>query len=196
MWPFASCGYSPKESSDELTQDLDDQTQAVDRALSPTGFSEDSDLVVMSPGRGDKLAAVRVNELSSYIFCSAELGDPSFAPLEDPRTPRISCAHGDTSPSRIRSPSRRARKESTAVPIADPGLQDYASATIHVDDTFVAESRLHAWLLRHGLGHHYGAIHALGAKKISDLTLLTHDDMDDLGLTQDERKLFNIRIAA
>lgn len=114
---------------------------------------------------------------------------------------RISRLQGDISPSRKVTTARVRRRESTTAPSLvmhrDSGeLQDYASATSAVYASLQAESRLHAWLITHGLARYYGAICDLGAKKISDLALLTEDDMDDLGLTPEERKKLNIRIMA
>lgn len=75
-----------------------------------------------------------------------------------------------------------------------PPLQDYASAT--TIGNVLPESRLHAWLITHGIGQYYDAFQALGAKKISDLAHLTDEDMDELGLTPDERKnIANLHIS-
>ena len=107
-------------------------------------------------------------------------------------SPLLSKAQGDRSPNPIRTPSPAKRKESHRV--RTQKLQDYATATVQRDDFFQAESRLHAWLICHGLGHHWGGISSLGAKKIADLALLTKEDMDDLGLSPDDRRKLNIRI--
>ena len=57
-----------------------------------------------------------------------------------------------------------------------------------------AASRLHEWLLSRGLGAHFEALERLGAKRVSDLALLTADDLDQLGIGGAERGLFRIEL--
>ncbi|KAJ1456585.1 hypothetical protein M885DRAFT_517414 [Pelagophyceae sp. CCMP2097] len=73
-----------------------------------------------------------------------------------------------------------------------PQQLNYNSA-VEIEARF--QSPLHAWLFSRGLGRHYEAIGALGAKKIADLGYITRSDMDDLGLTPEERAFFQFRIA-
>jgi len=57
-----------------------------------------------------------------------------------------------------------------------------------------AASRLHEWLLSRSLGAHFEALERLGAKRVSDLALLTADDLDQLGISSAERGLFRIEL--
>ena len=56
---------------------------------------------------------------------------------------------------------------------------------------FVERSR---FLSARGLGKHFGALERLGAKRVSDLALLTSDDFDQLGVGAAERELFRIEL--
>ena len=116
-----------------------------------------------------------------------------------PDTPALALPRLASPDRRLPSPAKRSRREASLRRKSEsnvllPSSQDYASATSKSDDFFQAESRLHAWLICHGLGDHWKAICALGAKKIADLALLTPEDMDDLGLDDSERKKLNIQI--
>lgn len=55
-------------------------------------------------------------------------------------------------------------------------------------------SNLHYWLMARGLESKYDALRSLGAKKISDLALLTTDDHEELGLSDEQVKMIRIEV--
>ena len=90
-----------------------------------------------------------------------------------------------------RAPADASRKPWPPSP-PDPS-QGY-DAAVAVSTRQQATSRLHEWLLSRGLGAHFGALERLGAKRVSDLALLTADDFDQLGVSAAERELFRIEL--
>ena len=90
-----------------------------------------------------------------------------------------------------RAPADASRKPWPPSP-PDPS-QGY-DAAVAVSTRQQATSRLHEWLLSRGLGAHFGALERLGAKRVSDLALLTSDDFDQLGVSAAERELFRIEL--
>lgn len=128
--------------------------------------------------------------LHDEVYAQEDDEDPSPADVT-----RISRAQGETSATKAR------RRESVIMPPAvakGTRFQDYATATSSAASTadgLQAENRLHAWLIARDLARYYVSLRALGAKRISDLAFLTDDDMDDLGLSIDERKKLTVCMA-
>ena len=79
-------------------------------------------------------------------------------------------------------------------PPSPPDPSQGYDAAVAVSTRQQATSRLHEWLLSRGLGAHFGALERLGAKRVSDLALLTSDDFDQLGVSAAERELFRIEL--
>jgi len=177
-----------RPSLDDCEDDEEDEDDAkVKDTKGPDTSSEPS------PLKGYNL----LDENTAHVGCSDAVKTWNFvgeieeytqltlpAPLPDYKKNRLSKAQRAKSPTRTRiSPNKRKQ--------AKRSVQDYATATINKDTEY---QPLQAWLINHGLGRHWEAICNLGAKRISDLALLTKEDMDELGFTTEERKKLNIQI--
>mmetsp|Transcript_8192 Transcript_8192/g.25288 ORF Transcript_8192/g.25288 Transcript_8192/m.25288 type:complete len:258 (+) Transcript_8192:66-839(+) len=208
----ASTSGTPATFSEDNVCFIDDEEED---GCTAWGDVKTVDLSVAETGKKER------RSFATSVFCAIVGDDNPRLPLEEPRGcvgPTAFRTHfnndflndfakarqregglDDPESPTARSPTSRAmpdfrRRSLSPVRSPRPALQDYASATVQKDEFFQAESRLHAWLILHGLGHHWHSICALGAKKIADLALLTPEDMDDLGLSTVDRQKLNIRI--
>ena len=137
-------------------------------------FRRAIDLTIDSPSHAGSCADPReIRPDSPPVSCTRTSWSKSYGSSSEP-----------LSPATPRSP-RVVPVTPTADAFAWPERRDSDSEDI--GGGLVLKTNLEVWLDQRGLGKYSQAIASLGARRVSDLSYLDHDDLVEIGMDDDER---------